>query len=184
MTCRVNFSKHSIAPETGSPDYTRTCLAQSLDFQIKANTDYSASLSFLGCPMHFTSSWVDERSSQYLIHLVTLTNSKSSNQYCTYKNIIKTKKHMCTKILTNLTIRNTKLILYNFETLGTCLLAVTLIFGEVNVVATKQNIFLKNSWFLYFSAFSAFYLYTQLSIVPSTPSDRIILRFYFSIAYI
>ena len=31
MTYRGNFYKHPIAPETGSPAHTRTCLAQSLD---------------------------------------------------------------------------------------------------------------------------------------------------------
>ena len=46
MTCRGNFSKHPIAPETGSPAYTRTCLAQSSDFKSQAITDYSASLPF------------------------------------------------------------------------------------------------------------------------------------------
>ena len=35
MTCRGNFSKHPIAPETGSPAYTRTRLAQSSDLELK-----------------------------------------------------------------------------------------------------------------------------------------------------
>ena len=33
MTYRGNFSKHPIAPETGSPAYTRTRLAQSSDLE-------------------------------------------------------------------------------------------------------------------------------------------------------
>ena len=47
----ANFSKHPIAPETGSPAYTRTRLAQSSGLKLKANTGYSASLSFLVCPV-------------------------------------------------------------------------------------------------------------------------------------
>ena len=35
MTYRGNFSKHPIAPETGSPAYTRTRLAQSSDLELK-----------------------------------------------------------------------------------------------------------------------------------------------------
>ena len=35
MTYRCNFSKHPIAPETGSPACTRTRLAQSLDLELK-----------------------------------------------------------------------------------------------------------------------------------------------------
>ena len=76
MTYRV---KHSIAPETESPTYTRTRLAQSSDLELKANTGYSDSLSFLGCPMHPTSSWVNERSSKYLIHLVKFANNQPCN---------------------------------------------------------------------------------------------------------
>ena len=34
MTYRGNFSKHSIPPETGSPVYTQTCLAQSSDLEL------------------------------------------------------------------------------------------------------------------------------------------------------
>ena len=34
MTCRGNFSEHPIAPETGSPAYTRTHLAQSSDLEL------------------------------------------------------------------------------------------------------------------------------------------------------
>ena len=57
-----------------------------------------------------------------------------------------------------------------FFFLGTRLCAVTLTSGEVYVIATKQNIFLQNSWLPLFSAFSAFDLYRfQLSLVPSTP---------------
>ena len=60
----------------------------------------------------------------------------------------------------------------SFFFLGTRLFAVTLAFGELYVIATKQNIFLQNSWLLLFSAFSAFDLYRfQLSLVPSTPQN-------------
>ena len=38
--------------------------------------------------------------------------------------------------------------------LRTCLLAVTLTFGEVNVITTKQNIILKTCGLLFSSAFS------------------------------
>ena len=63
MTYKSNFSEHPIAPETGSPAYTQTCLAQSSDIELQANTDYSASLPFSRCPIHLTSNWVTERSS-------------------------------------------------------------------------------------------------------------------------
>ena len=79
MTYRGNFSKHPIAPETGSPAYTRTRLAQSSDLELKANTGYSACLSFLECPVRPTSGWVNERSFQYLIHLVKFTNIQLRN---------------------------------------------------------------------------------------------------------
>ena len=52
-----------------------------LRIKLKASTGYSASLSFLGCPMRSTSSWVNERSSQYLIYLVILSNSQPRNQF-------------------------------------------------------------------------------------------------------
>ena len=76
---------------------------------------------------------------------------------------------------------------FKFETLrtfslflGTRLLAITLTFGEVYVIATKQNIFLQNSWLLPFLVFSDFDLYRfQLSLVPSIPQN--ILRLYFGI---
>ena len=79
MACRGDFSKHPIAPETGSPAYTRTCLTQSSDFKLQANTDYSASLPFSRCPMCLTSNWVTETSSQYPRHLVKLTNIQPCN---------------------------------------------------------------------------------------------------------
>ena len=92
MTYRGNFSKHPIAPETGSPGYTRTCLAQSSDLELQANTDYSASLPFSRCPMHLTSNWVTERSSQYLIHLVKFTNIQPRNNIIIKKKQQKTQK--------------------------------------------------------------------------------------------
>ena len=80
MTYRGSFSEHPVSPETGSPAYMQTRLAQS-----SANTIYSATLSFLGCPMHPTSSWVNERSSQYLIHLVKFTNIQPHDNIITKK---------------------------------------------------------------------------------------------------
>ena len=74
MTYRGNFSKHPIAPETGSPAYTRICLAQASDLELQSNIDYSASLPFWRCTMRLTGNWVTERSSQYLIRLVKFTN--------------------------------------------------------------------------------------------------------------
>ena len=50
MAYRGNFSKHPIAPGTGSPAYTRTYLAQSSDFELQAKSDYSAGLPFSRCP--------------------------------------------------------------------------------------------------------------------------------------
>ena len=38
-------------------------------------------MSFLGCPMRPTSSWVKERSSQYLIYLVIISNSQPHNKF-------------------------------------------------------------------------------------------------------
>ena len=87
MTYRVNFSEHPIAPEIGSPANTRTCFAHSSDFELRANTDYSASLPFSRFPMRLTSNWVTERSSQYLIDLAEVTNTQFHN------NNIKQKKH-------------------------------------------------------------------------------------------
>ena len=119
MTYRGSFSKHPIAPETGSPAYTQTRLAQSSELELKANTGYSASLSFLGCPMRPTSSWVNERSSQYLIHLVKFTDIQPRNNIIKKtiisKNIKKHKKRKTKTIsiltlITNLTSKNVKLI--------------------------------------------------------------------------
>ena len=86
MTYRGNFSKHPIAPKTGSPAHTRTCLAQSPDFKLQANTDYSDGLPFSRCPMRLTNNWVTERSSQYLIHLVKFTNIQPRNNSIKKKN--------------------------------------------------------------------------------------------------
>ena len=80
MTYRGNFSKHSFVPETGSPGYARTRLAQSSQNKSQ-HAGCSASLSFLGCPMRPTSSWVNERSSQYLIYLVIISNSQPRNEF-------------------------------------------------------------------------------------------------------
>ena len=120
MTYRGNFSIHPIAPETGSLAYRWTRLGQSLDLELKANTGYSASLSFLGCPVRPTSGWVNARSSQYLIHLVKFTDIQPRNNIIKKNN--KMKKHkkmqeeekpknisMLTPI-TNLTSMNVKLI--------------------------------------------------------------------------
>ena len=126
MTYRGNFFKHPITPETESPAYTRTCLAQSSDLQ--ANTGYSAILPFSRCPMRLTSNWVTERSSQYLIHLVKFTNiqprnnniKKQTNKQTNKKNHKKEKpKNIAILTLTtSLTSKNVKLIRNNFEPLG------------------------------------------------------------------
>ena len=79
MTYRGNFSEHPIAPETGSPAYTRICLAQFLDFELKAKSDYSASLPFSRCPVRHASNLVTESSFQYLINLVKFTNIQARN---------------------------------------------------------------------------------------------------------
>ena len=72
------------------------------------------------------------------------------------------------------------LLFYFFR--GTRLFAVTLTFGEVYVIATKQNIFLQNSCYQFSRRFvqisSDLYRF-QLSLVPSTPN---ISRLYFGIA--
>ena len=83
--------------------------------ELQANTGYSASLSFSRCPMHLTSIWVIDRSSQYLIHLVKFTNIQPRNN-----NIKKNKKAKKQKkknqnmskltLITNLTSKNAKLI--------------------------------------------------------------------------
>ena len=50
MAYRGNFSKHPIAPETGSLTYTRTRFAQYSDLTVQTKSDYSASLPFQRCP--------------------------------------------------------------------------------------------------------------------------------------
>ena len=58
--------------------------------------------------MRPTSSWVNERSSQYLIYLVNLSNSQARNEFLDIeKKILKyqSKKYICTLILlSNLTL--------------------------------------------------------------------------------
>ena len=78
----------------------QTHLARSSDLQLKANTGYSASLSFFRCPMSPTSSWVNVRSPQYLIHQVKFTNTQPRN------NIIKKTKRK--NIKKNIKKRKTK----------------------------------------------------------------------------
>ena len=113
MTYRSNPSKYPILPEAGSPAYTWTRLVQSVDLESKANTGYSPSLFFLECPMHPPSSWVNERSSQYPIHLVKLDNIQPRNNII--KNNKKKVKRKTKNIsiltpITNLTSENVKLI--------------------------------------------------------------------------
>ena len=113
MTYTGDISKHPIAHETGSPAYTRTCLAQASDFKLPAVTDYSASLPFQRCPMRLTSNWVTERLSQYLIHLVKFTNIQPrNNKKINIKNIKKEKPKILFIVIltTNLTSKNVKLI--------------------------------------------------------------------------
>ena len=47
---RDNFSKHPIAPETGSPTCMRTRFVQYSDLKLQTKSDYSASLPFQRCP--------------------------------------------------------------------------------------------------------------------------------------
>ena len=100
MTYRGNFSKHSIAPETESGLCAHT-FGTVFRLRIKANTGYSASPSFLGCPVRPSSSWVNERSSQYLIYLVILSNSQPRNQFCTLKKKILSKQNKNIDIYSN-----------------------------------------------------------------------------------
>ena len=101
------FSKHPIAPETGSPAYTRTRLAQSSDLEIVSqHRDYSASLSFFEMP-HVSHKQYTERSSEYLIHLVKFTNSKPRNNI---ENKKKNRKLFIIISKSDLTCRNAKLI--------------------------------------------------------------------------
>ena len=80
MTYRGNFSKHPVAPKQVVWPI-RGHFGTVFGLRIKANIGYSASLCFLGCPMRPTSSWVKERSSQYLIYLVIISNSQSYNKF-------------------------------------------------------------------------------------------------------
>ena len=81
MIYRGNFSKHPVAPETGSLAYTRTRLAQSSDLELKPTQATLLVCLSLGCPMRPTSSWVKERSSQYLIYLVIISNCQPHNKF-------------------------------------------------------------------------------------------------------
>ena len=133
MTYRGNFSKHPIALKTGSPAYTRTHLTQSSDLELKpvlalilspktvSNVSDSASLPFLGCPTRPASSWVKERSSQYLIYLVTISNSQSRNKFLHTE---KTKK--------NLKYQNKKIYIYIHT--YTLILLTSLILGSVKLI--------------------------------------------------
>ena len=91
MTYRGNFSKHPIAPETGSPAYTRTRLAQSSDLELKpqqATLLVCLSWDALCVPQAVG---VKERSSQYLIYLFIISNSQPRNKFL---HIEKTKKNL------------------------------------------------------------------------------------------
>ena len=83
---RITSLNTQLLLKQGVWPFARTCLAQSSDLN-KTNTSYPASQSFFGCPMHPTSSRVNERSSQYLIHLVILSNSQPRNQFLHIKKI-------------------------------------------------------------------------------------------------
>ena len=158
--------------------------------------------------MRPTSSWVKERSSQYLIYLVIISNSQPHNKFL---HIEKNKKkfkiskqkyiyiyiyiyiHTYTLILlTNIILGSVKLIWYIsqiwnpsdplpiFFFRGTRLFAVTLTFGEVYVIATKQNIFLQNSCYHFLGIFGLWFV--QISVKPSTLHSTNISRLYFGIA--
>ena len=97
MTYGGNFSKHLIAPETGSPAYTRTRLAQSSDLKKKERKKPTQAtlLVFLSwdalCVPQVVGSMRGHR--QYLIHLVKFTYIQSRNNTIKKKIIIKRKKH-------------------------------------------------------------------------------------------
>ena len=91
MTYRGNFSKHPIAPETGSPAYTRTRLAQSSDLELKptqATLLVCLSWDALCVPQAVGSK---RGHSQYLIYLVIISNSQPRNKFL---HIEKTKKNL------------------------------------------------------------------------------------------
>ena len=137
--------------------------------------------------MRPTSSWVKERPSQYLIYLVIISNSQPRSKFLH----IEKKKFKISKqkyiyiytytliLLTNLIPGSVKLIWYIFQIWnpsnplllfcrGPFICSHT--FGEVYLIATKQNIFLQNSWLPLFSGFTAFNFYRfQLSLAPFTP---------------
>ena len=120
MTYRGNFSKHPVAPETGSPAYTPTRFAQSSDLELKPT---QVTLSFLGCPMRPTSSSVKERSSQYLIYLVIISNSQPRNKFLH----IEKKNKKIKNIKTNIYIH---IYIYTF----TLILLTNLILGSVKLI--------------------------------------------------
>ena len=91
--------------------------------RMKANTAYSASLSFLGCPMRPTSSWVKERSSQYLIYLVIISNSQPYNKLL----------HIEKKKQKKIKISKQKIYIYIFYTY-TLILLTNIILGSVKLI--------------------------------------------------
>ena len=123
MTYRGNFSKHPVALLKQVVWPIRRHFGTVFGLRIKANTGYSASLSFLGCPMCPTSSWVKERSSQYLIYLVIISNSQPYNKFL----------HIEKKQKRNLKYQNKKYIFIYFYTY-TLILLTNIILGSVKLV--------------------------------------------------
>ena len=67
-----------------------------------------------------------------------------------------------------------------FSFLGTSLLAVTPTFGEVDVIATKQNIFIQNSWLMFSRRF--WLKFVHISVKLGVFLSRTALQLNFSIA--
>ena len=71
MTYRANFSKHPVAPETGSPAHTGARLAQFSDLELKLTQATLLVCLSVGKPY----------AAGYLIYLVILSNSQPRNQF-------------------------------------------------------------------------------------------------------
>ena len=89
MTYRGNFSKHPVAPETGSPAYTRIRLAHSSDLELKptqATLLVCLSWDALRVPQAVGS----KRGHPSISYLVIISNSQPRNKFL---HIEKTKKN-------------------------------------------------------------------------------------------
>ena len=120
MTYRGNFSKHPIAPETGSLAYTRTRLAQSSDLELKPTQAIllvCLSWDALCVPQAVGSKRGHPGN---LLYMVIISNSQPRNKFLHIKKtknikISKQKKYIytyiyCYILLTNLILGCVKLI--------------------------------------------------------------------------